>query len=100
MSREKLNTTQRALRILKALKGRSLTGLTNKELCEAIGETPVNVTRALALLETEGFVQKLDTGAYALSVQCLQIAVTYYREMQKQREHIDLIDQRVQAGSW
>ena len=27
MSREKLNTTQRALRILKALKGRSLTGL-------------------------------------------------------------------------
>ncbi|WP_419853004.1 helix-turn-helix domain-containing protein [Actinobacillus pleuropneumoniae] len=100
MSREKLNTTQRALRILKALKGRSLTGLTNKELCEAIGETPVNVTRAIAFLESEGFVQRLDTGAYALSVQCLQIAVTYYREMQKQREHIDFIDQRVQAGSW
>ncbi|MDO9758731.1 MarR family transcriptional regulator [Glaesserella parasuis] len=100
MSREKPNTTQRALRILKALKGRSLTGLTNKELAEAINDTPVNVSRALTLLEDEGFVQRLDTGAYALSVQCLQIAVTYHRELQKQREHIDLIDQRVQAGSW
>lgn len=98
--REKSNTTQRSLRILKALKGRVLSGLTNKELCEAINETPVNVSRALALLEAEGFVQKLDTGAYGLSVQCLQIAVTYYRELQKQREHIDLIDQRVSAGSW
>ncbi|AAP96320.1 IclR family transcriptional regulator [[Haemophilus] ducreyi] len=100
MSREKLNTTQRALRILKALKGRSLTGLTNKELCEAIGETPVNVTRAIAFLEAEGFVQRLNTGAYGLSYQILQIAVSHETEMQKASERLAQVRARVQAGAF
>ena len=42
--KEKINGTQRALRILKALKGRTMDGLSNKDLCEAIDETPVNIT--------------------------------------------------------
>lgn len=53
--KEKINGTQRALRILKSLKGRTLDGLSNKDLCEAIDETPVNITRATAVLESEGF---------------------------------------------
>ena len=100
MAKEKLNTTQRALRILKALKGRSLTGLTNKELCEAVGETPVNITRAIAFLETEGFVQKLETGAYGLSFQLLQIAVSHEAEMQKASERLAQVRARVQAGAF
>ena len=57
--KEKINGTQRALRILKALKGRTMDGLSNKELCEAIDETPVNITRATALLESEGFFAEI-----------------------------------------
>ena len=60
--KEKINGTQRALRILKALKGRTMDGLSNKDLCEAIDETPVNITRATAILESEGFLRKLPTG--------------------------------------
>ena len=48
--KEKINGTQRALRILKALKGRTLDGLSNKDLCEAMG-----------MVKAFSFVQKLAT---------------------------------------
>lgn len=98
--REKSNTAQRCLRILNALKGRSLTGLTNKELSEAIGETPVNISRAVAILEAEGFVHKLETGAYGLSFKMLQIAVNHETEMQKATERLAQVRSRVQAGAF
>ncbi|MBX6987594.1 helix-turn-helix domain-containing protein, partial [Providencia rettgeri] len=48
----RVSATARALRILKALKGHTNFGLSNQEIATAIGETPVNVTRALnALIE-------------------------------------------------
>ncbi|MDE4029510.1 helix-turn-helix domain-containing protein, partial [Glaesserella parasuis] len=65
---EKINSTQRALRILKALKGRTLTGLSNKELADRLNESPVNITRSLQALIAEGLVVKLEeTGRFALS---------------------------------
>ncbi|MFQ9134893.1 MAG: hypothetical protein ACLR5Y_06390 [Haemophilus parainfluenzae] len=60
--KEKLTRHAACVAILKALKGRTLDGLSNKELCEAIDETPVNITRAIAVLESEGFLLKLLTG--------------------------------------
>lgn len=98
--REKQNTTQRALNILKVLKGKSLTGLTNKELSQAINDSAVNTTRAVAILVQEGFVQKLETERYALSYQFLQIAVAHESEMQKAAERLAEIRSRVQAGAF
>ena len=72
--KEKINGTQRALRILKALKGRTLDGLSNKELCEVIDETPVNINRATAVLESEGFLRKLLTSNWTLSFALLNLA--------------------------
>ncbi|MDP8162830.1 IclR family transcriptional regulator [Pasteurella skyensis] len=98
--KEKTNTTQRALRIVKALKGKSLVGLSNKELADTLDESPVNITRAVANLVTEGFVTQLETGRYALSVQLLQIAVAHTRELQVANDRITQLGQRVQAGSF
>jgi hypothetical protein len=70
--KEKNNGTQRALRILKALKGRTMDGLSNKDLCEAIDETPVNITCTTAILESEGSLRKLPTGHSVLPYSTLR----------------------------
>lgn len=99
--REKTNSTGRALRVLKALKGKTLTGLSNKELAERLEESPVNITRALKVLIDEGLVVKLEeTGRFALSIQMLQIAVTHQRDTEKMQARMAEIDQRVNAGAF
>lgn len=97
--REKTNSTGRALRVLKALKGKTLTGLSNKELADRLEESPVNITRALKVLIDEGLVVKLEeTGRFALSIQMLQIAVTHQRDTEKMQARMAEMDQRVNAG--
>jgi DNA-binding IclR family transcriptional regulator len=44
----------RILRVLKALKGASLTGRSNSELAKALDESPANINRALNTLIEEG----------------------------------------------
>lgn len=90
----------RALQILKVMKGRTVNGLSLSQIAMAIENTPINTLRAIEMLVDEGFMQKLDSGNYALSTQFLQIAVEYHREMQKARSYLDGLEQRVQAGSW
>lgn len=91
---EKLNGTRRALRIIKALKGKSTSGVSNKALAEALSESPVNISRALAILVDEGFVTKLDNGLYALSVQLTQIAMSHLGEIDKAQSRLDQLKQR------
>jgi len=45
-----INSAQRVLRVWKALRGHTLTGLSNQELAQATGESAANVSRALATL--------------------------------------------------
>lgn len=98
---EKLNGTQRALRIISALKGRTFSGVSNKELAEAIGDSAVNVSRTLKVLIEEGFVVKLtETGRFALSMRVLQIAEAHCRETEKIQARMTEINQRTHAGSF
>ncbi|TNG91326.1 IclR family transcriptional regulator [Pasteurellaceae bacterium USgator11] len=98
--KEYRNTLKRALRIMKALKGRTIEGLTLTALSKAIDDSPVNTLRAINALIDEGFMQKLDSGNYALSYHILQIAIEYGREMDKAYSRLDQIKHRVQAGSF
>ena len=98
--KEKINGTQRALRILKALKGRTMDGLSNKDLCEAIDETPVNITYATAILESEGFLRKLPTGNWTLSFALLNLAVCYEQDMQAVNERFNEMRHRVATGGF
>lgn len=93
------SSARRALRVMKALKGRSLQGLAVREIATILHESEVNVCRALDALEAEGLAAKLDTGRWALTVGMLQIAESYQREMDAATSRIAEIRQRVAAGA-
>ena len=54
----------RILRVLKALRGHALNGVSNGELASALGESPANINRALNTLIEEGLALKLDNGRF------------------------------------
>lgn len=89
----------RILRVLKALRGHTLNGVSNSDLAKSLGESPANINRALNTLIEEGLAQKLDNGRFALSVQVLQIAVAHSNEIARAQSRIDELNQRVLAGS-
>lgn len=92
-------SARRALRVLKALKGHALDGVANKELAEALDESPANISRALDALESEGFARKLDNGRWAHSKTMLQIAVAYYNETDTAQARLAELRQCVAAGA-
>lgn len=100
MTKETSNTTlRRGLKVFKALKGRSLHGLSNKEIALAIGDSEVNVCRAMPALIDEGLVQRLESGRYAPGMQLLYIAQAFSNEMAAGQARIAELNQRVLAGS-
>lgn len=92
-------SAHRALAVLDTLKGQTLRGLSNGEIAQALHETPVNVSRALAVLVEAGWVTRLETGRYAHSIKCLQVAQAHANEMNQAQNRILEINQRVAAGS-
>lgn len=52
----------RILRVLKALRGHALNGISNGELATALHESPANINRALNTLIEEGLALKLENG--------------------------------------
>lgn len=97
--KESGSSARRALRILKALKGHTLTGVSNKEIAEALGDTAVNVSRALEVLMDEGLVAKLDNGRFAHSVAMLQIAQAHVRHSDAIQNRLTEINCRIAAGA-
>ncbi|MGV7960442.1 helix-turn-helix domain-containing protein [Photorhabdus tasmaniensis] len=89
----------RILRVLKALRGHSLSGLSNGELAELLGESSANINRALNTLIEEGLAQKLGSGRYVPGMQLLQIAQSFSNEMANTQARITEMNQRVLAGS-
>ncbi len=92
-------SAERVLDILKLLKGHSLNGLSNSEIAKALGEHPVNVSRAVAVLESKGLATRLETGRWAHSVSMLQIAVAHMSEMDHAEQRLGELRQRVLAGA-
>ncbi len=89
----------RVLKVLKALKGQSFSGISNKELAENLGVSPAQISRDLDDLMTEGLVMKLDNGRFAHSIQMLQIAQAYSNQVARLQEQISETNQRIMAGT-
>lgn len=90
---------QRILKVLKALKGHSFIGVSNKELADALDLKPTQISRDLEDLMAEGLVMKLDNGRFAHSVQMLQIAQAYSNQVARLQAQINETNQRIAAGS-
>lgn len=89
----------RLLKIIKVLKGRSLTGLSHGEIAALVGAPKPTVSRDLATLLQEGFVARLENERYGLSVALLAIAEAHRLEVDRMREKIDTLDRRVSAAA-
>lgn len=90
---------QRILEVLKALKGHTITGLSNKDLAGALGCSASNISRDMTDLIDAGLAVKLDNGRFAHSVQMLQIAQAHAEHVSKLQSRIIEINCRIAAGA-
>ena len=72
----------------------------DKFVSKVIDETPVNITYATAILESEGFLRKLPTGNWTLSFALLNLAVCYEQDMQAVNERFNEMRHRVATGGF
>lgn len=89
------DSARRALRVLKALRGHTLSGLSNTDLSKALGESPANITRYMDTLIESGFATRLDTGRFAPSIGFLQYAMATAEELQRAQARITEIQARI-----
>ena len=89
------NKGVRILRVLKALDAHPIIGVSNKEIADGLGITPVHVTRDLNDLIAEGLVTKLDNGNFAYSVKMLQIAERFRQQHERITERLRELENRI-----
>jgi len=99
MTKDTISSARRTLRVLKALKGHTITGISNKEISEGLRMSAVNVSRALTELEAEGLAAKLDNGRWAHSVATLQMATAHMAHMDHMQSRMTEINRRVAVGA-
>jgi len=95
----KMSSGQRVLRVQFCLQGHALHGLSNSEIAQALNETPVNISRALAVLVEEGAATKLDNGRYGLGIRLAQLGVSHLNELEMAERRIKELKQRTMAGA-
>ena len=97
---EKINSAQRALRVIKVLQNNSFVGLSNKEIAQALNESPANISRTLDVLKNEGFVIKLESGKFAFSFLFAQIAMRHAANIDKASAQINEMKQRLGTAAY
>ena len=85
----------RLLKVFKALEAHPIIGISNKEISDGLGISPVHVSRDLDDLIAEGLVVKLDNGNFAYSIKTLQIAERFRRQHERLQSKIAEVGKRV-----
>jgi len=98
MSADDYRQARRATGIIRALRGTTFTGVSNRDIAEALGESASNVTRMLQVLIDEGFVQRIDAKRYTLGIALLQIAQAHADETARLTARIEETNQRLTKG--
>lgn len=89
-------STKRALKIIKAMRSATFSGISVTELAKSINTSTVNICRDLDDLMSEGMVEKRDDGRYQLSVAMLQIASAYQSDYNRMSSRLAEINNRIQ----
>lgn len=84
----------RILKVFKALEAHPIIGISNKEIADGLGVSPVHVSRDLEDLIAEGLVVKLDNGNFAYSVKTLQIAERFRQQQERLAARLKEIQDR------
>ncbi len=90
-------SAERVLKVLFALRGHYVVGVSNKQLSESLNETPVFITRALQTLESGGWAEKRDNGNYAPSMKAIHFASACKDEHDRLKARIHEYEQRLQT---
>lgn len=93
------NAIERALEVIKCLKGHSLSGKSHGEIAKATSLPAATVTRILATLIKKGFAVQLDNQRYALGISVLGIAQAHADEMIRGTQSINELTQRVHSAA-
>lgn len=89
----------RPLLIIKVLRGRSFTGVSNSEIAKVLNEDPSQTIRALNVLIHAGFAEQLSNGFYALSSEVIGIATQHMRDVNSMQAKINELNQEIDNTS-
>lgn len=92
-----VKSAEKVLKVLKALRGHSLQGVSNQELSRKLNESPSQIYRALQTLIAEGLVKKEENDLYTLGTAIVQIAKAHDSEIERAKARIAEIEQRTRV---
>jgi DNA-binding IclR family transcriptional regulator len=61
-----VKSAEKVLKVLKALRGHSLRGVTNQDLAKQLNESPAQIHRQLQTLISEGLAKQEEDGSFTL----------------------------------
>lgn len=92
-----VKSAEKVLKVLKALRGHSLQGVTNQELAKGLSESPSQTYRALQTLIAEGLVRKDENDLYTLGTALVQMAKAHDSEIERAKARMAEYEQRTNA---
>ncbi len=92
-----IKSAEKVLKVLKALRGHSLQGISNQDLAQQLNESPAQIHRALQTLIAEGLARQEENGLFTLGTAVVQIAKAHNDEMERAKARIAEIEQRTRV---
>ncbi|WP_336142423.1 helix-turn-helix domain-containing protein [Acinetobacter sp. 102] len=92
-----VKSASKVLKVLKALRGHSLQGVSNQELARQLDESPAQIHRQLQTLVAEGLAKQEEDGSYTLGTAVVQIAKAHDTEIERAKARIAEIEQRTRV---
>lgn len=90
---------ERVLLIYEALVRNVIYGLSNREISDAIRSTAVNTSRDMQRLEELGWVRRLDSGKWVLTVKPIALMKAYDQEYHDMLERAKETDENSTAAA-
>ncbi len=89
-----VKSAEKVLKVLKALRGHSLKGVSNQDLAKQLDESPSQIYRALQTLIAEGLAKQEEDGTFTLSAALIQMAKAHATEVDRAKARIAEFEQR------
>ena len=92
-----IKSAEKVLKVLKALRGHSLHGISNQDLAKQLNESPSQIFRALQTLIAQGMAAQTADGLFTLGTAVVQIAKAHDTEIERAKARIAEIEQRTRV---